>query len=103
MKYRLNDLISVSQRLTLVRWANPQKTQQKVEFVKLEPGYWYDAYADDELYIQSLKDWKVTLRSTPALLEALDCRGIPYTTKKGCPCSGGKPNVTFPGIEVVDG
>lgn len=102
MKYRLNSLISVSQRLTLVRWANPQKTHTKVEFVKLEPGYWYDAYADDEMYVQSLKDWKVTIRSTPEILASLDKSGIPYTTKKGCACSGGKLNVTFPGIEVVD-
>lgn len=102
MKYRLNELISVSQRLTLPRWANPQRTQTKVEFVKLMPGYWYDAYADDDLYVQGLRDWKVTLRSTPELIEALKSRGIPYTTKKGCSCSGGKLNVTFPGIEVVD-
>ena len=54
------------------------------------------------MYVQSLKDWSVTLRSTPELIEALKQRGIPYTTKKGCACSGGKLNVTFPGIEVVD-
>ncbi len=102
MKYRLNDLISVSQRLTLVRWANPQKTQTKVEFVKLEPGFFYDQYADDELYLQSLKDWKVTIRSTPQIIAALESRGIPYTQKKGCACNGGKLNVTFPGIEVVE-
>lgn len=102
MKYRLRDLISVSQRLTLIRWANPQKTQTRAEFVRLEPGYWYDAYADDDLYVQSLRDWKVTIRSTPEIIAALDERGIPYTTKKGCACSGGKLNVTFPGIEVVD-
>lgn len=103
MKYRLNDLISVSQRLTLVRWANPQKTQTKAEFVKLEPGYYYDQYADDELYVQSLREWKVTIRSTPEVIAALEKHGIPYTQKKGCSCSGGKMNVTFPGIEVVDG
>lgn len=102
MKYRLNDLISVSQRLTLLRWANPQKTVTKAEFIKLEPGFFYNKFADDELFVQSLRDWKVTLRSTPELLEALTARGIPYTTKKGCACSGGRLNVTFPGIEVVE-
>ena len=102
MKYRLNPLISVSQRLTLARWANPQKTQTKVEFVRLEPGYFYDRYADDELYVQSLRDWKVTIRSTPEIIAALEARGIPYTQKKGCACSGGKMNVTFPGIEVTE-
>lgn len=102
MKYRLNDLISVSQRLTLVRWANPQKTATKAEYVRLEPGFWYDEYADDELYVRSLKEWKVTLRMTPELKQALDERAVPYTTKKGCACGGGKLNVTFPGIEVVE-
>lgn len=102
MKYRLRNLVNVSQRLTLIRWANPQKTQTKTEFIKLSPGYWYDKYADDELFVQSLKEWKVTLRSTPELIKALESEGIPYTQKKGCACSGGHLNVTFPGIEVAE-
>lgn len=102
MKYRLNALISVSQRLTLARWANPQKTKTKVEFLRLEPGYFYDKFADDELFVQSLRDWKVTLRESPELVQQLEARGIPYTRKKGCSCSGGRMNVTFPGIEVVE-
>lgn len=102
MRYRLNELISVSQRLTLARWANPQKTKTRAEFIRLEPGYFYDQYADDDLYVKSLKEWTVSLRSTPELIKALKERGIPYKEKKGCACSGGKMNVTFPGIEVVD-
>lgn len=102
MKYRLRSVIGVSQRLTLVRWANPQKTQTKTEFLRLEPGYWYDKYADDDLFIRSLNEWKVTLRSSPALIRALETAGIPYKQKKGCACSGGHMNVTFPGIEVAE-
>lgn len=102
MKYRLRSVISVSQRLTLVRWANPQKTQTRTEFIRLEPGYWYDQYADDELFIQSLKQWKVTLRSSPELISALKEEGVSYTQKKGCACSGGHMNVTFNGIEVAE-
>lgn len=102
MKYRLRNVISVSQRLTLVRWANPQKSKTKTEFIRLNPGFWYDKYADDELFIQSLKDWKVTLRSSPELIASLKAEGISYTQKKGCACSGGKMNVTFPGIEVAE-
>lgn len=102
MKYRLRSVINVSQRLTLVRWANPQKTHTKTEFVRLEPGYWYDKFADDELFIQSLRDWKVSLRSNPELIAKLEADGIPYKQKKGCACSGGRMNVTFPGIEVVE-
>ena len=101
MKYRLNPLISVSQRLTLRRWANPQKTKVKVEFIKLEPGFFYDQYADDDLYVQSLKEWEVTLRSSEALVAALKDAGVPFRMKKGCSCSGGKMNVIFKGSEVV--
>lgn len=102
MKYRLNPLISVSQRLTLRRWANPQKTKVKVEFIKLEPGFFYDQWTDDELFVQSLKDWEVTLRSSDAIVNALKESGTPYRLKKGCSCSGGKMNVIFKGIEVVE-
>ena len=102
MKYRLNPLISVSQRLTLRRWANPQKTKIKAKFIKLEPGYFYDQYADDDLFVQSLKEWEVTLRSSDHIIAALKEAGIPYQMKKGCSCSGGKMNVIFKGIEVVE-
>lgn len=102
MKYRLNPLVSVSQRLTLRRWANPQKTKVKAEFIKLEPGYFYDQWTDDDLFVQSLKEWEVTLRSTDRLIAALKEADIPYRLKKGCSCSGGKWNVIFKGIEVVE-
>lgn len=102
MKYRLNPVVSVSQRLTLQRWANPQKTKVKAEFVKLEPGYFYDKYADDDLYVKSLKEWEVTLRSSEKLIAALKENNIPYRLKKGCSCSGGHMNVIFKGIEVVE-
>ena len=102
MKYRLNPLISVSQRLTLQRWANPQKTKIKAEFVKLEPGYYYDKYADDDLYLKSLRNWEVVLRSSDKLINALKEMDIPYRMKKGCSCSGGHMNVIFKGIEVVE-
>lgn len=102
MKYRLNPLVSVSQRLTLRRWANPQKTKVKVEFVKLEPGFFYDQWADDDLYVKSLEEWEVTLRSNDNIINALKESGTPYRLKKGCQCSGGHWNVTFKGIEVVE-
>lgn len=102
MKYRLNPLVSVSQRLTLQRYLNPQKTKIKAEFIKLEPGYFYDKYADDELFVKGLKEWKVEVRSTDAIINALKEQGIPYTTRRGCPCTGGKLMVKFPGIEVVE-
>lgn len=101
MKYRLNPLVSVSQRLTLQRYLNPQKTKIKAEFIKLEPGYFYDKFADDELFVQGLRNWEITLRSTPALIEALKAKGISYRTKRGCACTGGHMNVIFKGIEVV--
>lgn len=102
MKYRLNPLISVSQRLTLQKWANPQKTQIKAVFIKLEPGFYYDQYADDELFIQSLRNWEITLRSNDKLLAELREKGIDYRTKRGCACTGGHLNVIFKGIEVVE-
>lgn len=102
MKYRLNPLIRTSQRLTLQRWANPQRTKIKAEFIKLEPGYFYDTYADDELFVQSLRNWEITLRLTPQLEQALKERGVSYKTRRGCACTGGHMNVIFKGIEVVE-
>lgn len=102
MKYRLNPLISVSQNLTLQMWANPQKTSIKAVFVKLEPGVFYAQYADDDKFVQSLREWKVELRSTDRLIEALKQQGIPYTTRRGCACRGGHLLVKFNGIEVVE-
>ncbi len=102
MKYRLVDLIRTSQNLTLQRWANPKRSLRKTEFLKLEPGYWYDKYADDELFVESLKNWTVKVRWTQGLEDALKERGISYQKKKGCSCSGGKMNLLFKGIEVAE-
>ena len=102
MKYRLNPLIRTSQRLTLQRWANPQRTKIKAEFIKLEPGYFYDTYADDDLFVQSLRNWEVTLRSSDEIINALKAAGVSYRTKRGCACTGGHMNVIFKGIEVVE-
>lgn len=102
MKYRLVDLIQSPQNLTLQRWANPKRSLRKTEFLKLEPGYWYDKYADDELFLASLKNWTVKVRWTQSLEDALKERGIQYQKKKGCSCSGGKMNLLFKGIEVAE-
>lgn len=71
-------------------------------FIKLEPGFYYDQYADDELFVQSLRNWEITLRSSDSLIQKLKENGISYRTKRGCACTGGHMNVIFKGIEVVE-
>ena len=102
MKYRLVDLITSAQNLTLQRWANSAKSQRKTEFIRLEPGYFYDKYVDDDLFVNSLKSWTVKVRYSDALEQELKKRGISYQKKKGCSCSGGKINLLFKGVEVVE-
>lgn len=101
MKYRLIDLIKEPQNLTLRRSTNNPNVPYKVVFIRLEPGFLYDKYTDDPVYVQSLRDWTVKLRNSTELERALKERNIPYSKKKGCACTGGV-KLEFNGIEVID-
>lgn len=101
MKYRLNSLIRAGQNVTLLRSTNNPRVPRKAVFLRLEPGYFYEEYTDDPLFVQSLKNWKVTVARTDAAEKALVEAGIPYEKRKGCRCTGGI-KLVFPGIEVFD-
>ena len=102
MKYRLCEAVTTPQNLTLQRWADSSHTRRKAEFVRLEPGFYYDQWADDDLFVKSLKTVTIKLLKTDAIVSRLKELGIPYTEKKGCSCSGGKINVIFNAVEVVE-
>ena len=102
MKYGLIKPITTPQNLTLQRWSNPQKTQRKVEFLRLEPGFYYDEFIEDDLFRDSLSKVTVKLRKTDELISALEEAGVSYKLKKGCSCSGGKMNVIFNAVEVIE-
>lgn len=99
MKYRLNDLVKTRQNVTLYR-SNGTKPRKAV-FLRMEPGFFYDQYTDDPVFVESLRNWKITVARTEATEQELTKRGIPFQKKKGCPCTGGV-KLVFPGIEVVE-
>ena len=101
MKYGLVDLVKTPQNATLRKSSGNPRAPYKVVFVRLEPGFFYDKYSDDPIYVQSLKDWMVKLKNSSELERALKERHIPYSKKKGCACTGGV-KLEFPGIEVIE-
>lgn len=101
MKYRLVDVITAPQNLTLQRWADSSKTRRKAEFLRLEPGFYYDQYTDDDLFLKSLQNVTVKMPKTDELIAKLNASHIPYTLKRGCSCTGGKLNVIFNAVEVT--
>lgn len=98
MKYRLSELVTKRQNVALHR-----KTGNNVRpvFLRLEPGVFYDEYTDDPVFVQSLKDYKITVAGSAETERLLKEREIPYVRKKACPCVGGF-KLTFQGIEVVE-
>lgn len=101
MKYRLNELVKAAQNVTLIKNSGNPRAPRKAVFLRLEPGYFYDKYADDPMFVESLRNWKITVRYSKEIEAALNERGIPFEKRKGCACTGGV-KIMFPGIEVVE-
>lgn len=98
MKYRLSELVTKKQNVALHRKAG---NNVRPVFLRLEPGVFYDEYTDDPVFVQSLKDYKITVAGSAETERLLKEREIPYVRKKACPCVGGF-KLTFQGIEVVE-
>lgn len=98
MKYRLSELVTKRQNVALHRKVG---NNVRPVFLRLEPGVFYDEYTDDPVFVQSLKDYKITVAGSAETERLLKEREIPYVRKKACPCVGGF-KLTFQGIEVVE-
>lgn len=98
MKYRLSELVTKKQNVALHRKVG---SNVRPVFLRLEPGVFYDEYTDDPVFVQSLKDYKITVAGSAETERLLKEREIPYVRKKACPCVGGF-KLTFQGIEVVE-
>lgn len=98
MKYRLSEAVTKRQIISVHRTTS---TGVHNIIIRLEPGVFYDEYTDDPVFVQSLKDYKITVAGSAETERLLKEREIPYVRKKACPCVGGF-KLTFQGIEVVE-
>lgn len=92
MKYGLIPEIKVPQNVKAERRNNGRTTPV---FLTLDPGFFYDQYADDDLFRETVVQWEAQIRWTQSLEDALKARGIKYRKKKGCACAGGKLYLYF--------
>ena len=98
-RYGLVEIITVPKQMTLQKQSNGHKTSV---FMTLKPGHYYADNLGDEVFEAALKDWECKLLWTQEKEDWLKSRGIPYRKKKGCQCSGGKLNLWFSGLEVIE-
>lgn len=96
--YKLIDGIHDSQQIQVVR---RKGGIVRYEYARLFPGVVYEAENDD-LFINSLHNAKVTRRHSDELEKELKAQGIKYSVEKTRCCGGGRKVLTYEIVEVVN-
>lgn len=95
--YKLIDAIKERQQIQVARRKNGVI---QYSYAKLEPGIIYEAEEDD-LFINSLSNAKVTKRFSDALVKELEAQGIDFESERTRCCGGNRRMLSYGIVEVM--